>query len=328
MTRGRRPLTIVDCDPGQDDVVAIITALAYTRLLGVSVCYGNTPLADGYRNARDILALAGRPDIPVSAGEERPLHGHAPPPSPIHGPNGLGGIELPASSAPKEKTPAPELLRELILNAGEPVTLVAIGPLTNVAVVLQRYPEIKENVERIAIMGGSTTFGNVTPVAEFNVHADPEAARVVFRSGVPITMCGLNVTRYASLSESALDKLEASGYDLARLIAKILRVRLERIRATYDLESISIHDPCAVLALTHPKILSFRSMHVDVELTGELTRGMTVCDQRPGGKIKGQGFFQPRLEPNAEVAVEINSGFEQAVVNAILEVARHDSGES
>ena len=194
-----RPL-IIDCDPGQDDAVALLLALASPDefdLIGITAVAGNVPLALTESNARRIRDLAGRPEVPVYAGCSRPLVREPETAEYIHGPTGIDGADLPEPSRPAEAAHAVDYLVDTLAAATEPVTLATLGPLTNVALAIVKDPAILANVREIVTMGGAIGLGNVTPAAEFNIHADPHAAHVVFEAGVPLTMIGLDVTHQA-----------------------------------------------------------------------------------------------------------------------------------
>lgn len=312
-----RPASIIDCDPGLDDAVALFVALAHTNVLGVTVTYGNCSVETGVQNALDLLALAGRSDIPVARGSDRPLFCALPPDSVLHAPNGLGGLTLPRSKTHPSPDRAATFIYEMVQRSTEPVTLIAMGPLTNIAIAFATYPDLIERIAGITMAGGSLTFGDVAPVAEFNMHADPEAARVVFRSGVPIRMCGLNVTQFAHVSREGAAILAEEPSNISRFVASIIDVREQRMRDNYDTDVSSLNDACAVFALTHPGIFRFNVMAVDVETKGELTRGMTVCDNRLL-KVADKGEIEAeRAHPNVAVATEIIGDFEMHVVEAI-----------
>ena len=296
--------TLIHADTGQDDAVAILLALATTRPIGIVGSFGNCTLDDATRNCLDLLALAGRHDVPVARGAAGPLHGEAPPPSPIHGPNGLGDTPLPAAENEPASVDGAEFTRDCIEGSDEPITVVSLGPLTVLAESLQRYPNIADRIERICIMGGSASFGNVTPVAEFNVHADPEAAAIVFGCGAEIRMVGLNITRFVSLGAPDLERLRSGGGPVGDWLARMLTTRGRRLQEILGVDSLSIHDPCAVLAATQPELFTWRKTAVRVETAGEYTRGMTVCDLRPGSGIRESILFESTVASNTEVAID------------------------
>ena len=210
---GARPL-IIDCDPGQDDAIALLMAIASPKeldLLGVTAVAGNVPLAKTEANARRIRDLAGRPELPVYAGCPRPMVRTPVTAEAVHGPSGIDGADLPEPSRPAEETHAVDFLVQTLAEASRPVTLAPLGPLTNVALAVIKCPSILDNVAEIVAMGGAVGLGNVTPAAEFNIYADPHAAHVVFDAGVPLTMVGLDVTRQAIATQARIDAIRSLG---------------------------------------------------------------------------------------------------------------------
>jgi purine nucleosidase/pyrimidine-specific ribonucleoside hydrolase len=271
---------ILDCDPGHDDAFALILAAAHpgVDLLAVTTVAGNAPLAMTTLNARRVLTAAGVTGVPVAAGCDRPLSGDPHAAADIHGESGLDGPTFSAPTVPLADEHAVDLMRRLILASAEPVTLIPTGPLTNVATLLRSSPEVLPGVREIVLMGGSTERGNVTPYAEFNVWADPEAADLVLRSGLPVTMCGLNVTHQALATPDVLDRLEALGTDLARICVDLLRFFGASYRDVFGLGSPPLHDPVAVARVVAPDVVTCVSAPVAVELDGRHTRGATVVD--------------------------------------------------
>jgi pyrimidine-specific ribonucleoside hydrolase len=304
-----RPI-VLDCDPGHDDALAITLALARSELdvLGITTVGGNSPLANTTRNALRILALLGRSDVPVAAGAECALLRESWTPLEFHGASGLDGADLPEPEA----TPRPEgalaLTESLVAGAARPVTLVATGPLTNVALLLRARPRVREGIDRICLMGGSLGEGNTTAAAEFNIWQDPEAAAIVFGSGIPITMLGLDVTHRALFLEPDVARLEALGTRVARIWVDLLRFFAVYHRQRYGWDGSPIHDAVAVAHLAVPGLVTTRLLRVDVETQGEVTRGRTVAD--PEG-LRG-------LPPNVEAGVDIDRArFVDLLVEAI-----------
>ena len=216
-----RPI-LLDCDPGHDDAIALLLALASPELelLGVTTVAGNQTLEKTTANALRVLEFVGRGDVPVAAGADRPLARELFVAAYVHGESGLDGPALPEPQGAPLDQHAVDFLAERILGCERPVTLVPVGPLTNVALLLARYPEAAENVERIVLMGGAIAEGNVTPAAEFNIYVDPEAAWRVFRSGLPVTMIGLDVTHQALMTDAHAERLRASG-PAGRMVAEL-----------------------------------------------------------------------------------------------------------
>jgi inosine-uridine nucleoside N-ribohydrolase len=288
---------ILDVDPGHDDAVAIMLACAAPDLdlLAVTTVAGNVPLEKTTRNALRVLSLIGHTDLPVAAGASSPLRRPLHTAEDIHGESGLDGPEIPAPSLEPAERTATELIADTLREAPEPVTLIPTGPLTNVAKFLQEYPELKERIARFSLMGGSIGLGNTTPAAEFNVYVDPEAAREVFESGLPITMIGLDVTHQAGAGPAERENLRSLGR-IGGVVAELLEFFAGTYERIYGFDSPPLHDPVAVAAVLEPALLKARPMRVDIECESELTRGETVCD-----------FYGVSSKPpNAEVGVELD----------------------
>lgn len=274
-----RPI-IIDTDPGIDDALAIMLAAASpeVRLLGIVAVAGNVGLEHTARNAAALADLL-RLDCPVGRGASGPLwRRDTDSAAHVHGANGFGGYELPASGRPLES--GVPLLARLIESSAEPVTVVAIGPLTNIALLINEHPDTARKVERFVIMGGGTLDvpGNATPAAEFNIYYDPDAAVRVFDFGMPITMVGLNVTHKARVGSAHLRRLFASGGPIADMVGFMIRGYYDSGHGEDD--ATPQHDSLAVAAAVDASILTTRRMHVDVENVGRLTAGMTVVDFR------------------------------------------------
>lgn len=298
---------IIDCDPGHDDAMAILLGARVLNLQGITTVHGNVSLAQTTRNARKIVELADLTGIPIAAGMDRPLVRKAVHAPEVHGETGLDGPSLPDPSVPLAEAHAVDFINETSKSVSG-LYLVPIGPLTNVAVALHRDPGLAGRLAGISLMGGSVTFGNSTATAEFNIWCDPEAAHIVFTSGVPIKMVGLNVTRQVNATPEYRAKIRALGNRTGTVVADLLDFYSERLRSLFGLEGGSMHDPLAVAALVDPDILTFEPMHVAVELRGEHTYGMTVCDYRHlradnlAAGAEGVSRGEP---PNAEVAVGV-----------------------
>jgi purine nucleosidase/pyrimidine-specific ribonucleoside hydrolase len=303
--------TILDCDPGHDDMVAIMLAAAHPRidLLAITTVAGNGTLERTTHNARAVCGLAGIRDVPIAAGAAGPLVGRLRTAPHVHGESGLEGAELGgAEDVPLAGEHAVDLMTRLLRESAEPVTLVPTGPLTNIALLLRTHPELAERVREIVLMGGSTDGGNIQPLAEFNIHVDPEAADVVFSSGLPVTMCGLNVTHQAVATEAVLERLRKLGTPLADTVVQLLGFFRDRYRDIWGLPAPPVHDPVAVARVIDPELVRCEEAHVAVELHGTHTRGATVCDR----------FGVTGRTPNAGVAVELNApAFWDLVVSAV-----------
>jgi inosine-uridine nucleoside N-ribohydrolase len=272
------PPVLLDCDPGHDDVMAILTASRHADLVGITTVAGNAALVHTTRNALITVELAGI-DVGVHAGASRPLIADdVRDATHVHGSTGLEGVEL----ADPSRTTASDDAAGFILDAARRTPglwIVAVGPLTNVGHALQREPALARMVAGISIMGGGT-FGNATPAAEFNIWADPEAADVVFRSGARLRLCGLDLTHQVCADGEFVAALEALGTPIAIFTAALLSHYGQRIVELTGEDLAALHDPCAVLAVTHPHLFEFGRHSVRVELDGRYTRGMTVIDQR------------------------------------------------
>ncbi|WP_305789603.1 nucleoside hydrolase [Symbioplanes lichenis] len=273
-----RPV-ILDCDPGHDDALALLLAVGdpRVRLLGVTTVAGNQTLDKTTRNALRILALAGA-DVPVAAGCDRPLVGELSVAADIHGASGLDGPDLDGPVPDLAGVHAVELMRRLLVDSVEPVTIVATGPLTNVALLVRTYPEVLPRVRRIVLMGGSTERGNTTPYGEFNIVTDPEAADIVLRSGRPVTMIGLNVTHQALATAEVIAAFENLGTRAGAVCAELMTFFAGTYRLVFGFEHPPVHDPIAVAAVLDPSIVTTVPAPVAIELTGTHTRGATVVD--------------------------------------------------
>lgn len=293
----RRPRIILDCDPGHDDAVAIVVAARYTDLLGITTVAGNAPLDRTTYNARVMRDLLGI-DVPVHSGADRPLVQAAQHAAFVHGESGLDGADLPPPTTPLDGTDAARFIVETCReNPG--TWLVPVGPLTNVALALRTAPDLAGRLGGISLMGGGT-FGNRTVMAEFNVWADPEAAVAVFESGVPLVMAGLDVTHQFQATPERIADVRAIGGTLATVLADLFVFFSETYIGRHDegtMEGAAVHDPLAVLALTHPDLFERQRHHVAVETGGRLTRGMTVIDRR---------FLRERADANCEVLIAVD----------------------
>jgi len=301
----KRAKILLDCDPGLDDMFAIFCGLRYCDMVAMTSVAGNVGLEHTTYNALGLTALAGA-NVPVHRGAARPLNGSdAVDARHVHGESGLAGIELPSFSGDIASNDAVGALFDE--TAAGDVTVVAVGPLTNIALAIRRDPTWVRRIPRLVIMGGSTDIGNVTPYAEFNIWADPEAAAVVFDSGVAITMAGLNLTRQVTMGPSEIAALRASGTATASTAADGLDFYSDFSLANYGVKMSAMHDPCAVLEVARPDLFQRADMSVNVETTGTHTRGMTVCDQRPNA-----------ADPDTDVLI----GAEQvSVVSLIVDAA-------
>lgn len=270
---------IIDCDPGVDDAVAILLAKQLPELdvRAITAVAGNVEAEKTYANAHKILHVANW-DVPVFMGAAKPLIGAQITATGIHGVDGLGGVDVPGAVIP----PAPQeaawdaIYREAVAAKGE-LALIAVGPLTNLAIAFGKYRALPELIKRIVIMGGAATLGNTTPAAEFNIYADPEAAEMVFQSGVPVHMVGLDVTLKSYLTAAEVDEIGAFGSEQAKFFHSILQNVLA-FSTKLGLPGVSMHDPAAVLYAVEESLFTAEEAGVRVECKGRITRGKTVTD--------------------------------------------------
>jgi purine nucleosidase len=300
---------ILDCDPGHDDALAILLAqgAAEVELAAITTVAGNHPLELTTLNALRVCELAGIRDVPVAAGCASPLLRELVTAPEIHGEAGLEGHAWPPPSLRPVPEHAVDVIIDLVMSSPGEITLVPIGPLTNLAVALRREPRLARSVREVVVMGGSFTRGNVTPAAEFNVFVDPEAAAMVFAAGWPLTMVGLDVTERALAGEEQLERIAALDTPVSAAVMGLLRFYGEsQLRETGSPQP-PVHDPCAVARVARPELLQVRAARVEVELAGRLTAGMTVTDFRP-----------PDRPTNADVATAIDvAGFWELFVEAL-----------
>jgi inosine-uridine nucleoside N-ribohydrolase len=308
---------ILDSDPGVDDAMAIFLALRSPELKieAITAVSGNVPLSFTLPNALRLVEIAGRPDVPVAAGADTPLVRRLITASYVHGNNGLGGVEFPAPKLKPVAETAAQLIRRVVrANPGE-IGIVAVGPLTNVALALKSDPELAAQIKEIVVMGGSLSGGNITPAAEFNFYVDPEAARIVFDAGVPLTMVGLDVTRKVLLGEEQLKLLESAQNPVSHAAGEIMRATLERMRKGRDVTVIAMHDPLTVAHLIDPGILTLKDYYVQIETSGEFTAGESVGysygPARPSPPmytgLPAAESSSGEFKPNAKVAVGVDA---------------------
>jgi purine nucleosidase len=272
---------ILDCDPGHDDAFAIVLAHGSpeVELVAITTVAGNQTLPKVTWNARSVATLAGIAGVPVAAGCDRPLLREQIVAGQIHGESGLDGTSLPEPTVPLDPRHGVDVIIETVMAAerGE-ITLVPTGPLTNIAMAMRREPGIVPRVREVVLMGGSYTRGNVTPAAEFNIGADPDAAAMVFGGEWPVTMVGLDLTHQALATPDVLDRIEAIGTPLASTMAELLVFFREAYRRDQGMAAPPVHDPCAVARVIAPHIMDVREAFVTVETQGRWTTGMTVTD--------------------------------------------------
>ena len=297
---------VIDTDPGQDDAVAILLALASPGdidVLGITAVAGNVPLALTAKNARIVCELAGRPDVKVFAGCDRPLGRPLVTAEHVHGKTGLDGPSLPDPTMPLQDQHAVDFIIDTLRSeAPGTVTLCPLGPLTNVATALTRAPDIAERIDQIVLMGGAYfEVGNITPAAEFNIYVDPQAADIVFKSGVDIVVMPLDVTHKALVTKPRNDAFRALGTPVGVAVAEMTDFFERFDKEKYGSAGAPLHDPCVTAYLLDPTLFSGRHINVEIETASELTMGMTVADwwgvtDRPAnatfmGDIDADGFF-------------------------------------
>lgn len=297
---------IIDTDPGQDDAVAILLALASPEeieVLGITAVAGNVPLPLTQRNSRIVCELAGRQDVAVYAGCDAPLTRKLVTAEHVHGKTGLDGPQLPEPTMPLQEQHAVEFIIDTLRsNPKGSVTLCPLGPLTNIATAFQRAPDVVENVAEIVLMGGAYfEVGNITPAAEFNIYVDPQAADIVFQSGVRIVVMPLDVTHKALVTGARVQAFRTMGTEVGRMVAEWTDFFERFDKEKYGSEGAPLHDPCVIAYLIQPGLFQGRHVNVTVETGSELTLGMTVADwwrvtDRPPnamfmGSLDADGFF-------------------------------------
>jgi len=295
---------VIDCDPGHDDAIAIMLALGSpeVELRAVTTVSGNAPLQRTTANAIRVLDHVGRSDVPVAAGADRPLVRDPYPQGEVHGESGLDGPDLPPPGRAPLEAHAVDVIAEIAMSSDRPATLIAIGPLTNIAIFVARHPDAAAALERVVVMGGSIGLGNVTPAAEFNIWGDPEAARRVFTSGLHVTMVGLDVTQKALFTGEQNERMRPRGR-AAALAAELVDYYR---RAHPRVGGTPIHDAVAVAQVVKPELLTLAHCHVEVDC-GPVSRGRTLVDLR--GVTAGQ--------PNVHVATDVDPAFNDLMADRI-----------
>ena len=312
MPTNERPSIILDCDPGHDDAIAIVVAAHSCDLLGITTVAGNAPLNRTTHNALVMRELLGI-DVPVHSGAVRPLIAEPSPATAVHGASGLDGADLPQPSRGVDSDDAVGFIIDTCRQR-EGTWLVAVGPLTNVALALRAAPDLGERIAGISVMGGGT-FGNRTALAEFNIWADPEAAAAAFGFGGPLVMAGLDVTHQFLATPDRIDRIAGIGGQLATVFGELLTFFSSTYIGRHDhIAGAPMHDPLAVLALIAPELFERRRRHVAIETSGSLTRGMTVIDERT---------LRERPAANCDVLakVDVDAAFD-LVVDALSAFSR------
>ena len=300
---------IIDCDPGHDDAIALVLALASPELnvKAVTSSAGNQTPDKTLRNVLRMLTLLKRPDIPVAGGALKPLMRELIIADNVHGESGLDGPALPEPGFAAQSRTAVELMANILRDSVEPVTIVATGPQTNVALLLNSHPELHAKIERIVIMGGAMVLGNWQPAVEFNIYVDPEAAEIVFQSGIPVVMAGLDVTHKAQIHVEDIERFRRIGNPISTIVAELLDFFLEYHKdEKWGFVGAPLHDPCTIAWLLKPEMFTTVERWVGVETQGKYTQGMTVVD-----------FYNlTGRKPNATVMLDVDR---QAFVDLLAE---------
>lgn len=302
---------ILDCDPGHDDAIAILLAAHHPEidLLAITTVAGNQSIEKTTRNALKVCSLADIRTVPIAMGMDRPLVRPAKHAADIHGESGMDGPHIPEPNIELARQHAVDLLIDLLMNSDGDITLVATGPLTNIAAAIRQQPAIIPKIKAISVMGGAIGLGNVTPAAEFNIHADPEAAAIVFGCGRPITMVPLEVTHQALATGDVITRLRDAQRLVANFAADLLVFFADTYHTVFGFPAAPVHDPCAVAAVVDPGILRAHMMYVAIETSGEWTSGRTVCD------IYGKLGKEPNVRVGFTLEVE---RFWEMVIGTIL----------
>ncbi|WP_404680395.1 pyrimidine-specific ribonucleoside hydrolase RihA [Raoultella terrigena] len=290
---------ILDCDPGHDDAIAIILALASPELdvKAITSSAGNQTPEKTLRNVLRMLTLLQRQDIPVAGGARKPLMRELIIADNVHGESGLDGPALPEPDFAPQNCTAVELMAKTLRESPQPVTIVATGPQTNVALLLNGHPELHDKIARIVMMGGAMVLGNWQPAAEFNIYVDPEAAEIVFQSGIPVVMAGLDVTHRAQIHDMDIERFRQVGNPVATIVAELLDFFMEYHKdAKWGFTGAPLHDPCTIAWLLKPELFTCVERWVGVETQGKYTQGMTVVDY----------YFLTGNQPNTTVLLDVD----------------------
>ena len=287
---------ILDCDPGHDDAVAILLAgkNPNINLLGISVVAGNQTIEKTARNAMNVATYLGI-DVPIAIGSEFPIVRERVICAAIHGESGLDGFTFPKYDKPFDKRNGVQLIIDSVMN-NDDVTIVATGPLTNVALAIKLEPKILKRIKEIVVMGGSVDNGNTSPAAEFNIMCDPEAAHIVFTSGVVVKMVGLNVTRKVLVTNQVIDRMEKINNSASEMFVKLMRVFNKNQHDTFGVEAGPLHDPATIASILDDKLITYKLMNVVVDISHGPSYGRTNCDV----------FDYLHAPKNVYVAMDIN----------------------
>jgi inosine-uridine nucleoside N-ribohydrolase len=313
MPRPRR--VVLDCDPGHDDAMAILLAAASpaVELEAITTVAGNQTLDKVTLNARRVCSVAGITTVPIAAGRDRPLRRPQTVAADIHGDSGLDGVDWDEPTVALDPRDGVDLIIERALAPSDrPLTIVAVGPLTNVAAALEREPGIRSRIDRISIMGGAIGLGNVTPSAEFNILVDPEAAEIVLNAGIPVTLVPLEVTHRALATPSVIGRIAALDTPVARMSVALMRFFAETYLRVFGFADPAVHDPCAVAAVIDPAIVTTKHVSVQVDTTDGISAGRTACDL----------YGTTGMVPNVDVGVDLDAdAFWELMIGALATYA-------
>ena len=290
---------ILDCDPGHDDAIAIVLALASPELdvKAITSSAGNQTPEKTLRNVLRMLTLLQRQDIPVAGGARKPLMRELIIADNVHGESGLDGPALPEPDFAPQNFTAVELMAKTLRESPQPVTIVATGPQTNVALLLNSHSELHNKIARIVMMGSAMVLGNWQPAAEFNIYVDPEAAEIIFQSGIPVVMAGLDVTHRAQIHDMDIERFRRVGNPVATVVAELLDFFMEYHKdAKWGFTGAPLHDPCTIAWLLKPELFTCAERWVGVETQGKYTQGMTVVDY----------YFLTGKQPNTTVLLDVD----------------------
>jgi purine nucleosidase len=297
LSTNQKRKVIIDCDPGHDDAIAILLAAGNPNIeiVAITTVAGNAEVEKTSVNALKVCEIAGLHDVPVARGAGQPLFRERLTAPDIHGESGMDGPQLPAPSKQLVEEHAVDLIIRKVLASDGDITLIPVGPLTNIAMAMIREPRIKSKIAEIVIMGGGM-FGNTTPAAEFNIYVDAEAAKIVFESGVPITMMGLDLTHQALATPDVIKTLSAVNNKASTFVVELLQFFGKTYLEKFGFPHPPIHDACAVAYCIDPSVVETKRLRVDVETKGELTYGMTLVDL----------YGVTGREPNVNVALKLD----------------------
>ncbi len=296
---------LIDCDPGHDDAVAILYAARHVEVVGITTVFGNQTVEKTTRNAQQILALAGL-DIPVAKGFARPLIGEAPLAPDTHGASGLDGVDLPEPAATPVDQHAAAFIIETARRLPGELVVAILGAHTNVAMALRLEPRLAEWVKGFTVMGGTAGIGNLAPQACVNILSDPEAAHIVFTSGVPMHWVGYETTRTVLMQEDDIDRLRGSGRRTAQAVADLADFYKGRQRAVFGVDGAPMHDACAIVPFVRPELIAYEDVAIEIEFASPLTRGMTVVDRRPIQPGVALQSVRPKKPSNARMAASVD----------------------